>query len=173
MNRINRITVLEELKKAAWDTVFAYSNNYAMTEPKEGMRGEWERAIAKAKIIEQMYNEMPVHVHFVDTDTMRRYNRKYIGSISSTSSAMTRTDDPHAYVSLIEFEIDRIHGGGYFDGDRRLFHIEHHLGINYILSGRYDIERHERYDEGKDSTVQITVDSFGTIQAIEWYDESE
>ena len=58
MSQVTKRTILEEMKDMAWHNVYCYSANYAMSEPKEGMREDWETAIAKAKIIEQMLDEL-------------------------------------------------------------------------------------------------------------------
>jgi len=165
---INRRVVLEELKKEAWQKVYCYSANYLMTEPKDGMQEDWETAVAKAKVIDRMLNELPIHCDYDEVMKRQRYFRKYVGRISAWSCDVTRTDNPHSYVSLIEFTLDGI---SHYEEDSRLFRIKHELGIDYILSGKYDIERHERYDEGKDSTVQITVDSLGYIQEMQWFED--
>jgi len=52
--QFTRDEVLKELKDQAWNNVFAYSGNYAMSQPKKGYEDEWSAAIAKAEIIDQM-----------------------------------------------------------------------------------------------------------------------
>ena len=168
MNAINRRSVLQEMKDMAWHNVYCCSANYAMTEPKEGMRDDWEAALAKAKIIDRMLAELPGHVQYDEVSKSQRYYRKYVGDISSWGTDVTRTSDPHPYVSTVELSLE---GYGISDADTRIFHINHQLGIDYFLSGKYDIDRHERYDEGKYSTVEITVDSLGYIQEIRWADD--
>ena len=169
MNYINKQSVLEEMKEMAWHNVLCYSENYAMTEPKDGMREDWEKALAKAKIIDRMLDELPIHIQYDEVMKMRRYLRKYVGHIGAWSSSITKTEDPHPYVSLVEFDLEK---SGSYDSDSRLLRINHQLGIDYILSGQYDIDRHKRYDEGKTATLQITVDSLGIIQEMRWADDN-
>ena len=59
MNEITRRSILEEMRDMAWHNVMCYSGNLLMTEPKEGKREEWEQAVAKARIIEDMLGELP------------------------------------------------------------------------------------------------------------------
>ena len=167
---INKRTVLEEMRDMAWNNVLSYSANYAMTEPKDGMREEWEQAMVKAKIIDQMLDELPGHSQIDKISNSRRYYRKYIGYISGWSCSATRTENPHPYIELVDFKVYDP-GSSVFDADTRLFHINHELGVGYIHSGQYDIDRHERYDDGKDSMVQITVDSLNYIQEMRWADD--
>ena len=168
MNHINKRTVLEEMKNTAWHNVLCCSANYAMTEPKDGMREDWEEYVAKAKIIDTMLDELPIHIQYDEITKSQRFYRKYVGHISATSCRMTKTETPHQYVDTIEFSL---RGFGISDSDTRILRINHQLGIDYILSGQYDIDRHERYDEGKKCALQVMVDNLGYIQEMRWADD--
>jgi hypothetical protein len=170
MQHINKRSVLEEMKEMAWHNVLCYSGNYAMTEPKDGMREDWEKAVAKAKIIDCMLDELPIHIQYDEVMKTRRYFRKYVGHIGAWSVSTTKTENPHPYVSKLEFDLE---GFGVSDADNRILHINHQLGIDFLLSGQYDIDRHERYDEGKTAKLQIMVDNLGYIQEMRWADDGE
>lgn len=54
---------------------------------------------------------------------------------------------------------------------RLKFDISHNLGIDWFYSGRYDVERHERYDLGLSTVLRLTVDTIMCqIIAVEWAD---
>lgn len=167
MKEVNRNTILTEMRDMAWHNVLCYSKNYAMDEPKDGMREKWETAKAEAEIIDQMYDELPTP-HYDEQHKCQRYTRKFTGTISGWGCPARKEGQPD-YVDTVEFAIDGI-GGGVTDGDTRIFHIDQECG-EFLLSGKYDIERHERYDEGKNSLMQITVDSIGYIRKMEWVEK--
>lgn len=60
--------VLKELKDQAWNTVFSYSENYAMTQPKKGFDQEWAAANAKAAIIDKMAEDFAWQPNVVSPD---------------------------------------------------------------------------------------------------------
>ena len=58
MAEITRKTVLKEMQDMAWNNVFCYSKNYAMTQAKDGMEMQFVEAHTKALIIDQMLEEL-------------------------------------------------------------------------------------------------------------------
>lgn len=57
---ITRDSVLKEMQDQAWNNVMAYSQNYAMTVPRKGFEADWKDALAKAGILNQMVDELPL-----------------------------------------------------------------------------------------------------------------
>ena len=72
---------------------------------------------------------------------------------------------------MVEFIINGIGDGDIQSEERRFFEIDHNLGIDFFLSGKYDEERHKKYDEGLSSKIVLTVDSHNRIIEIEWFDK--
>lgn len=174
MKKITRNTILKEMQDMAWEDLFYYSSNYAMTEPKEGMADKWAEAKAKAEIVDQMVAELPFSHYDIKTDDLH-YCRKFTGIIDGWGADTTHTDDPHLYIAEVNFAVEGVHDGlnPYQSRDVHHFKIDHQLGIDYLLSGQYDEERHARYNEGKDATVTLTVEVYGgmnIIRAIDWAD---
>lgn len=52
MSRERALELLDEIQNRLWQDVFVYSDNYAMTRPREGMEDKWTRARDKAKMMD-------------------------------------------------------------------------------------------------------------------------
>ncbi|MEM5780521.1 MAG: hypothetical protein AAGU02_05185, partial [Lawsonibacter sp.] len=51
--------VIQEVEAQAWNNVMSYSGNYAMTVARKGFETEWETAIAKTAIVDQIVRDLP------------------------------------------------------------------------------------------------------------------
>jgi hypothetical protein len=160
MENINRNSILKEMQDMAWHNVLCYSKNYAMSEPRDGRRAEWERALAKAEIIEQMFDELPAP-YYCEPHKCTRCERKFTGFLDAGDWARWRLD-------FVEIQIAGV-GGGAGDCDKRALFVGTECS-EYLLSGRYEKERRARRDERKSELVRVTADRDNRIQKIEWAD---
>lgn len=128
-----------------------YSKTYGMNEPKDGMENLWNDAKAVAYVIDRMVDELPRRIYDYDL-RKTQYIRKYIGHIKGW-----RCKD-ESYVDLVEFAVDGC------EHDVRLFYIDRKLGIDYLMSRRFEMECRERTD----TTVTVNVDSHSCILKIDW-----
>lgn len=97
----------------------------------------------------------------------------YLATINGWSYGKTHTENPHGYIRSIEIELENSSNpfDQYGSAIRLRFEIAHQLGIDWFCSGRYDEERHERYDLGLSTVLRLTVDPvMCQIIAIEWAD---
>jgi hypothetical protein len=124
--------------------------SYYIGKPKEGMEKEYEETAAEIKILETWLKEF----HSTRTDS----TREFVGHISVTTCDQTYDGKPSVY--SIEFEVDT---GDDYQGDRRTFRVGEEVQ-NWIISGKFDIER-ERRDS---RLVKITVDKIEFVHSIEW-----
>ena len=168
---MNREAILRELKETQEHNLSCYSRNYLNEKPKDGYEKEWQEAKEKLQIVIRMLDELPHRVYDRENDTTDTL-RVFYGSVDGYATSMTHTQDSHRYITKIDFGVDD--GDNGHSGDiRYLFEIDHQLGIDWFISGRYDIERHTRYDEGKGDMVKITVDNINVIRKIEWVEKDE
>jgi len=135
----------------------------------------------KQELIKQMIDELPHYVwpepvrpSYFSSD-LRRYYRIYLGWPSGWSGGMTRTEDPHPYIKSITLNIENSEPNewsGYGSEIRLLLEIDHELGIEWFVSGKYDTERHKRYDLGLSTVMRVTVDSTQNLIADLRWDDS-
>jgi len=169
---MTRQDILKEALDMANHNTFCYSRNYAMSEPKEGYEDKWKEEKEKADLLEAMIAEMPKS-GWNNEKERKEYTRTFLGSVSTVSSDANKAGDTNRSIRHIEFIIrDTEQCGEHGSEDRRLFEIEYHTGIDWFVGkeGRYDIERHQRYEEDKDTTLKIEVRGT-TITAIEWLEK--
>lgn len=134
----------------------------------------------KHQLIQQMLDELPHYVwpepslpdYF--SENRRRYYQVYLGSPSGWSGDMTHTEEPHPYIKWVNFEVENSEQNEWRElgSDMRLMlEIEHYLGIEWFVNGKYDDERHKRYDLGLSTVMRATVDSsLHMIIGLQWAD---
>lgn len=133
--------------------------------------------LEKKAIITQMQDELP---HFVWPEPAMRFSSSYrryysviLATVNGWSCGRTHTDHPHAYITSIQMEVANStkEYGGYGSAICLQLEIDHELGIEWFINGKYDIERHERYDLSLPTVMKLTVDnSMCQIVALEWVD---
>lgn len=134
----------------------------------------------KRGLIKQMLDELPHYIwpepslpSYFSSDR-RRYYQIFLGSPSSWSGDMTHTEDPHPYIKWVVFEVENSERDEWREpgSDMRLMlEIEHYLGIEWFVNGKYDKERHKRYDLGLSTVMRATVDpSLHMIIGLQWAD---
>lgn len=160
--KITRGTVLREMQNMAWHNVLCCSKGYLMDDPKDGMEEQWAEARARAQVIDQMVAELPVQRYDEVTRNMR-CSRKFVGTITGWGGT-------GQHIDRVSMEIEGTREGS--GRDVRSFGVGSALVASFLGSGRYDTERHARYDEGKYDTVAVTVDEINNIHSIEWAEEA-
>lgn len=141
--------LLKKRYEMACHNLLCYSKNYAMSEAKEGYEAQWKLANEECELLQEMIDE------YVDD---RSCKTKFIGKISSYLVDISKVHDEQFIKHLVIS--DR-------DGNHRMFEIDYEVGKE-ILSV-HDNERHERYDQGKDTNIIFTVrNSLASIESWEW-----
>ena len=163
---MNRKTILREVKEMQEHNLSCYSRNYLCDAPKEGYEAEWQAAKEKLQLVTRMLDELPHRIYDRDSNTTDTF-RVFFGEICGYGTGTTHTEDPHPYITRVDFSVDD-GDNGYSDDIRHLFEIDHQLGIDWFISGMYDKVRHERYGESKGDAVRIIVDNINVIRKIEW-----
>jgi hypothetical protein len=167
---MNRETILREVKEMQEHNLSCYSKNYLCEKPKDGYEEKWQEAKERLQLITRMLDELPHLVYDQEKDTSNTV-RVFCGSVDGYAIGTTHTEDPHPYITKIDFSVDD-GDNRYSDDIRYLFEIDHQLGIDWFISGWYDKERHLRYGESKGHTVKITVDIINFIRKIEWVEQN-
>jgi len=152
---MTREQILRNQLDMASHNLSCYSANLLMDTPKPGYEEQHKEAAAEVEMLKIWLKEF----HRSNTDS----TREFIGTISEMKSGKTYDGKP--LIDHLGFLVDI--GKSWLDGDRRIFNVGPEVQ-EWLVSGQYDIDRHERYDEGKSDTVRITVDTIEYIRAIEW-----
>jgi len=131
--------------------------------PKKGLLKEWADAAFRYERLCQMIDE--IYHHHNDFDNIIK---EYVGTIGGHGVSMANTENPHGYITHINFNIE--YTADAYSGleDTVILNIDHALGIEWFVKGYYDEERHRRYDEGKDTTLRAYVDRINVIRRLEW-----
>jgi hypothetical protein len=164
MEKITRNDVLKEMNDMAWHNVLCYSANYAMTKPKAGSEAEWERAWAKAEIVDQMVKELPVR-HDDRQTRCTSYPRTFVGRVNGWRCGADADGKPGD--GTMEFSIENV-GFILVDGDTRLFRLNDKCR-DYLFNGRYKDDLQVRCDKGKGNLMRITANGVKCVQ-MEWAD---
>ena len=155
-----------------------------LAQNKNQLDAEQDRMIKKVltekhQLIQEMLDELPHYVwpepslpsYFSDR---RRYYQIFLGSPSGWAGDMTHTEDPHPYIKWVNFKVENSEQdewSGYGSEMRLMLEIEHFLGIEWFVNGKYDEERHKRYDLCLPTVMRATVDSSShMIVALQWAD---
>ncbi|HEX3017925.1 MAG TPA: hypothetical protein VHP31_08750 [Caproicibacter sp.] len=149
------------------NNLMCYSKSMLMEAPKPGYEKEWKETKGKVQLLEQMISELP-HRRYDPTTDKGIKESTFIGYISGYEFGKTKTDDPHPYITSIRFCI-LDPGEDILNEVRkeRIFEISHNLGIEWLVSNKFDEERHARYDQGLDNLLRITVQGT-TITDLAW-----
>lgn len=159
-NKITRNAMLEELRDQLWNNVFSYSGNYAMTRPKEGDAGEWETALAKAELMDQIVAELPaVSQRFNQIIQEYEYIRRSKGNVCSYDGSS----------KMIDIAISGV-GCGHNDRETRLLQVHPEL-LERFDSGVFLEEYYERESAGLPTIMTFDADCFNRVVAMEWQDK--
>lgn len=133
----------------ACHNLLCYSSNYAMNQAKEGFEEEWKQAQAECELLQEMINELPKSS---DNEI------SFTGTISGWEVGFSKANYEHFIKYLIVSDKE---------GNHRMFAAECEAGKE--LMRVYDIERHNRYDEGKNTDIIFTVSNFAQrVEHWEW-----
>ena len=159
----SRYEVLKKAMEMAQHNMNAYGTHWG-EEPKEGYEAEWQQAKEEKEILEAMLNEL-----FKYCPEAGQRAHLYIGTINGYQTCPTWDKKGH-YVSEVEIETKHPATSTQSGGQRFTFHMDKDTADEWILGkeSRLDVERHQRYDEGKDTNLRIWVNDIGYIFRMEW-----
>lgn len=159
----SRYEVLKKAMEMATHNMNAYGTNWG-EKPKEGYEAEWQQAKEEKEVLGAMLDELFRY----DAATDERAHL-YIGTVNSYSASPTWDGKGH-FVEEVEIETKHPATSSQSGGQRFTFHMDKSTGDEWILGKecRLDVERHQRYDEGKDTNLRIWVNSIGYIFRMEW-----
>ena len=163
---LKRYDCLAYFLEKARNELTEYSQNCSWKSPKPGMLKEWSAAAFRYERLRQMMNE--IYHHHKDFEKIVKV---YVGKIGGYGFDVTKTDDPHTFISHINFNPEFTSNSYSGLDDTVILNIDHALGIEWFVKHYYDEERHRRYDEGKSTTLRAYVDSINYIKRLEWVEE--
>ncbi|MCL2047384.1 MAG: hypothetical protein FWG87_01540 [Defluviitaleaceae bacterium] len=140
-----------------------YSENIRWDSPKAGFLKEWADAAFRYERLRQMMDE--IYHHHNDFENIVKI---YVGTIGSYCSRITKTENPHRYISNISFCVEYTSNAYSGLEDQIILQIDHQLGIDWFIGSYYNTEWHSRYEEGKNTTLRAYVDSLNVIRRLEW-----
>lgn len=167
---MTRYEVLDRAYNMAQHNMQAYGTNWGQ-EPKEGFDKEWMEAKEAADILKAMLDE--VRCMYWDPETGEATNgHLYRGTLSGWECC-PRADGKGHYVDRVEIETAHRADHRNYGGQRFTFQCTREVQEQWIDNGRYDEERHRRYDEDKPTVLHIWVNDIGYIFHLAWADEEK
>jgi len=163
---LKRRDCLEYFLEKAKDDLNECAQDSTWKTPKPGLFKEWADAAFRYERLRQMIDET-YHRH----SDFEKVIKIYVGTIGGYAIGTTRTEKPHPYIKHIDFHVEYTSNMWSSGEDRVILNIEHELGIEWFVNGYHDIERHKRYDEGKDTTLRAYVDNINVIRRLEWVEK--
>jgi len=140
-----------------------YSQDCGWETPRPGFFKEWSAAAFRYERLRQMLDEIYRYHSGFD-----KIMKVYVGTIGGYGSRLTKTENPHPFITHVNFDVDFTSNTYSGLNDSIILDIDHDLGIEWFINGYHDVERHRRYDEGKDTTLRAYVDSINVIRRLEW-----
>jgi len=160
---LKRYDCLSYFLEKAEEELTECSEGYTWKAPKSGLFKEWAAAAFRYERLRQMLDESYRHRDGFDGIT-----KVYVGKIGGYGLGVTKTENPHQYITHVNFNVE--YTSNTYSGldDTVILNIDHELGNAWFVNGYHDIERHKRYDEGKDTTLRAYVDRINVIRQLEW-----
>jgi hypothetical protein len=160
---MNRHKCISYFLEKAKEELSEYSQDFTWKTPKPGLFKQWADAAFRYERLRQMRDEM-YHRHSDFDDNVKIY----VGTVGGYGYGVTKTENPHTYISNVNFDVEYTSSAYSGSDDTVILNITHELGIEWFVNDYYDVERHKRYDEGKDTTLRAYVDNINVIRRLEW-----
>ena len=126
---LKRQEVLTYFLEKAKDELSACATDWTWKSPKPGMLKEWADAAFRYERLRQMIDEIH-HRHRDFKDTVKIY----VGTIAGWGTSMTKTKDPHPYITQVNFNVE--YTSNTFSGldDEVALRIDHDIGIEWFIN---------------------------------------
>jgi hypothetical protein len=146
---ITKRGLLQKHYEMACHNLLCYSRNHLMDQAKEGFDTEWKQCQAECELLQEMINELP--------DGCKN-EFLFTGIVSGWEVGFSEVNKEQFIKCLIVSDKE---------GNYRMFTVNYEAGKE--LMRVYDIERHNRYDEGKNTDIIFTISNFAQcVERWEW-----